>query len=69
MVREGVVVRFDIERRRGEERDILGGSGEGEENIPITNSISPHTTIQHSFSSPLFPLPFLFQLKITILAF
>lgn len=29
----------------------------------------PHTTIQHSFSSPLFPLPFLFQLKIIILSF
>ena len=29
----------------------------------------PHTTIQRSFSSPLFPLPFLFQLKIIILAF
>ena len=29
----------------------------------------PHTTIQRSFSSPLFPLPFLFQLKIIILSF
>jgi len=51
VVREGVVVRFDIESRRSEERDILGGGGEREENIP---TVSPHTLL---FNTP-FLLPF-----------
>lgn len=66
VVREGVVVRFDIEREEAKKGYIEWWWG-GEKRI--YQQYLPHTTIQHSFSSPLFPLPFLFQLKIIILSF